>query len=170
MNEIIGDYDKAVANINRGLGEAGIASSELAMLDHLCYRTDSQENYEAILEKFSVLGKNIGEVIVEDRPIAAIALDQPIVTGGWTIPFLEVAAPKKGSPYPEGLEHGEFVTIKLLEDFEKDHEDLEFIYNAMDRAINPELKLRQFGMSVKFHQLSLGSAIKIEDALGYSKS
>jgi predicted metalloenzyme YecM len=166
MHEIIGDYDSVVANINRGLSAAGIALGELALLDHLCYRTESLERYQQVVEQFSTLGKNMGEVEVQGRPISVVALDEPLQTGGWTIPFLEIASPKAGSPYPEGLEHAEFVTVKLLEDFAAQHAELTFITDAMDRVINPELKYREDGISVKFHQLSIGSVVKIEEKLG----
>ena len=165
MKELIGDYESVVENINRGLEVSGIEREELALLDHLCYRTETLEEYKQVLKDFSGLGRNIGEVAVQGRPISAIALDTPIKTGGWIIPFLEIAAPKDGSPYPSGLEHAEFVTVRLLEDFEQMHQDLNFIRDAMGRAINPELKFRENGISVKFHQLSIGSTIKIEDAL-----
>lgn len=165
-NEILGDYDAVVANINRGLSEAGIGRHELTLLDHLCYRTESLDVYHQKVKEFSALGRNLGEMVVERRPIATIALKNIIETGGWVIPFLEIAAPKEGSPYPEGLEHAEFVTVKLVEDFAKDHEDLEFKTDAMDRPINPELKLRSHGISVKFHQLSLGASIEAEKKLG----
>lgn len=165
MKEIIGDYDAVVENINHGLAGAGIDPSELALLDHLCYRTETLDEYYAALARFAELGRNIGEVEVQGRPISAIALDEPLKTGGWTIPFLEVAAPKAGSPYASGLEHAEFVTVRLLEDFEQQHSELAFIRDAMNRAVNPELKYRQNGISVKFHQLSIGSVIKIEERL-----
>lgn len=165
MKELIGDYDATVENVNRGLAESGIKPEELALLDHLCYRTESLERYHEAIKEFSSLGRNIGEIEVQGRPIAVIAFDDPIETGGWRIPFLEIAAPKESSPYPEGLEHAEFVTVKLLEDFEREHQDLNFIRDAMSRVVNPELKFRENGISVKFHQLSIGSTVKIEEKL-----
>lgn len=173
MKEIIGDYDAVVANINRGLAEAGIERDEIAILDHLCFRTETLEEYYQSLERFAVLGRNMGEVAVQGRPISAIALDDPLRTGGWIIPYLEVAAPKAGSPYPSGLEHAEMVPIKTLSDFEAQHAELPFIRDALDpatRPINPELKLRDFGMSVKFHPLTIGAAIEIEERLGLTES
>jgi len=165
MNQIIGDYESRVARMNEVFEEVGIERSELSQLDHLCYRTETLEEYHKILEDFRELGENLGEVIVQGRPISVIALNQPIETGGWAVDFLEVAAPKASSPYPSGLEHAEFVTRGLLSDFEQRHADLPFIRDAMSRVINPELKYRENGISVKFHQLNIGAVIKIEDAL-----
>jgi predicted metalloenzyme YecM len=165
MKELIGDYDPHVAKINDVLETVGIQRSELSQLDHLCYRTETLEEYYQVLQDFAVLGRNLGEVEVQGRPISVIALNEPIETGGWIIDFLEIAAPKPSSPYPSGLEHAEFVTRGLLEDFEQRHHDLPFIRDAMDRDINPELKYRERGISVKFHQLSIGAVIKIEEQL-----
>ena len=166
MKDLLGDYDAFVANINRGLKEAGIdAESELSMLDHIGYRTETLEEYHQKLEAFRVLGEDMGEIMIQGRPISIIALSQPIQTGGWVIPFLEVIAPKASSPYPSGLEHAEFVTIKLLRDFEAQHANLNFIRDAMSRRINPELKYRENGISVKFHRLSIGTVVQLEDEL-----
>ena len=165
MKELIGDYDAFVANVNRGLDEAHIASSELALLDHLGYRTETMDEYSSVLDEFRSLGEDMGEIIIQGRPISIIALQDPIETGGWRIPFLEVIAPKPESPYPSGLEHAEFVTVRLLKDFEKQHSDLLFIRDAMTRRINPELKYRENGISVKFHRLSIGSVVEIEEEL-----
>jgi predicted metalloenzyme YecM len=165
MKELIGDYDPHVAKINDVLEMIGIRRSELSQLDHLCYRTETLEEYHRVLQDFAVLGRNLGEVDVQGRPISIIALNEPIETGGWIIDFLEIAAPKATSPYPSGLEHAEFVTRGLLEDFEQRHPDLPFIRDAMSRDINPELKYREHGISVKFHQLNIGAVIKIEEQL-----
>lgn len=162
MKEIIGDYDTKIAKINDVFTEIGIERSELTQLDHLCYRTETLEEYAKVLEDFKGLGKNLGEVMVQGRPISVISLYEPIESGGWLVDYLEVAAPKPSSPYPSGLEHAEFVTRGLLQDFQQRHEDLPFITDALQRVLNPELKYREKGISVKFHQLSLGSVVTIE--------
>ena len=164
-NQLLGDYETHVAQINDILEQAGIDRRELSECDHLCWRTETMDQYESALARFAILGVNIGEVEVEHRPIAAIELKEPLVTGGWRIPFLEIAAPKDGSPYAEGLEHAEFVVSGLLKSFWDRHRSLNFKDDAATRSVNPELKLKQFPITIKFHQLSLGSAITIENAL-----
>jgi predicted metalloenzyme YecM len=163
LHDKLGDYDAFVANINRGLETAGINRDELALLDHLGYRTETTEQYEAVLADFRSLGADMGAIVVEGRPISVIALDEPINTGGWIIPFIEILAPKASSPYPSGLEHAEFVTVRRLKDFEAQHTNLGFIRDAMNRPINPELKYRENGISVKFHRLSIGTVVEIDD-------
>jgi predicted metalloenzyme YecM len=170
MKEIIGDYEAFVENINRGLEAAGIHRDELALLDHLGYRTETVEEYHEVLERFRQIGEDMGAIEIEGRPINIINLHEPIKTGGWIIPFLEVIAPKASSPYPSGLEHAEFVTVQLLRDFEAKHPNLNFIRNAMGRRINPELKYRENGISVKFHRLSIGTVVQLEEELAKASS
>ncbi len=164
-NRSIGDYDATIDRINTVFKEVGIHPDELSQLDHLCYRTETMEEYHRAIKTFGLLGVSLGEVEVEGRPIAVVRLDEPIVSGGWTVDFLEVAAPKTSSPYPSGLEHAEFVTRGLLTDFEQRHQELPFKRDAMNRTVNPELKFREHGISVKFHQLNIGAVIRIEEAL-----
>jgi predicted metalloenzyme YecM len=161
MKELLGDYDGFIANINRGFEEVGIARKELALLDHLGYRTETLEEYHETLEQFRSLGKDLGEIEVEGRPITIIALDEPIESGGWIVPFVEVIAPKDNR-YKTGLEHAEFVTVRLLGDFEQRHSELNFLRDAMTRHINPELKYREHDISVKFHRLSIGTVVELE--------
>jgi predicted metalloenzyme YecM len=161
VKEIIGDYDEKVRKINDVFETIGINRNELTQLDHLCYRTETIEEYEDVMKKFAILGRNLGEEEIQGRPISVILLDEPIESGGWIIDYLEIAAPKPSSFYASGLEHAEFVTRGLLESFEERHKDLPFIKDAMHRVINPELKYREQGISVKFHQLSIGAAMNI---------
>jgi predicted metalloenzyme YecM len=165
-NELLGDYETHVAEINDVLAQAGIDRSELVELDHLAWRTETDEQFEEDAAALSSLGERLlPDAKVEDRFIAAIALREHIVTGGWNISTLEVAAPKDTSPYPRGLEHAEFVVSGPLKDFAARHANLNFKMDAMGRIINPELKLKQFPITLKFHQLSLVSAFAIEQAL-----
>lgn len=163
MKELLGDYDAFVSKINNVFEEVGIDSHrELALLDHFGYRTETLEEYERALGEFQRFGSDLGAIEVEGRPISVVALREPIEVGGWVVPFIEVLAPKLSSPYPSGLEHAEFVTVQLLSEFERRHADLNFIRDAMTRRINPELKFRDRGISVKFHRLSIGTVVELE--------
>jgi predicted metalloenzyme YecM len=161
--DLLGDYETFVARINDGLDDAGIDRfHELSLLDHFGYRTETMEEYESTIERFRALGDDLGAIVVEGRPISVIALSEPIQTGGWTVPFIEILAPKASSPYPSGLEHAEFVTVQRLSEFERRHQNLPFIRDAMSRRINPELKYRDKGISVKFHRLSIGTVVELD--------
>lgn len=163
MGELLGDVDGFVENIDQTFKMIGIERWELSALDHLGYRTETLKEYEQALEEFRKLGGDMGAIEIEGRPINIINLDEPIRTGDdWVIPFVEVIAPKAGSPKPSGLEHAEFVTTQLLGDFERRHADLTFIRDAMHRRPNPELKYRENGISVKFHRMNIGTVVELE--------
>lgn len=166
MNDIIGDYEAFVDNVNRGLAECGIDRSELAMMDHICYRVETNERYDEMKQKLSEQATLLGETEISGRMIATFECHEPLQAVGWQIPCIELPQPKEGAPYPEGLEHVELVTVRSLEQFEAMHPDLPFNHKGMGKQINPELGLKHAGISVKFHEQPLGAVVRIEKRLG----
>lgn len=169
MIEILGDYKTFITDTSKGLEQAGIDRSELAMMDHICYRVETIERYKEMFKSLGTIANMIGEVDVAGRPIASFELNEPLRADGWVVPYLELPAPKDGSPYPEGLEHAELVVIGDVEKFAQRHSGLPFNRKGMGKVINPELGLKTDGLSVKFHEQPLGAVVRIEDRLGQSK-
>jgi predicted metalloenzyme YecM len=165
MIEILGDYEGFVERINHGLADAGIDRSEIAMIDHICFRVETHKRYQELFTAFAGSAAMIGEVEVAGRQIATFEFDEPLKAGGWRIPYLELPAPKEGSPYAEGLEHAELVVIGDIDKFAIRHNDLIFDRKGMNKTINPELGLKTDKMSVKFHEQPLGAVVRIEQRL-----
>ena len=46
MKDILGDYETFVRSLSRGLSEHGIQRDELSMMDHICYRVETEEVIE----------------------------------------------------------------------------------------------------------------------------
>lgn len=168
MQSLIGDYESFIKNVSEGLNGSGINKAELSMLDHLCYRVETQERYEDTLEKLKGVANLLGEALISGRNIATFELNEYLEADGWIVPYLELPAPKYGSPYPEGLEHAEFVVVGGLEKFAQRHIDLSFNTNGMDKKVNPELGLKTDDFAVKFHEQPLGAVVRIEQRLGIS--
>ncbi|MDB5177727.1 MAG: putative dihydroxybiphenyl dioxygenase [Candidatus Saccharibacteria bacterium] len=167
--KIIGDYEAFIASIDRGLGRLGIEREQLSMMDHVCYRVETHERYQEMLGKIAGIATLLGETEINGRNIATFEFDSYLEAAGWTVPYLELPEPKAGSPYPEGLEHAEFVVVGNLERFLVRHEDLPFSYNGMSKSINPEAGLKAEGISVKFHEQQLGAVVRIEKRVGITK-
>lgn len=166
MKELIGEYEPFVDKINDGLKRVGVVREELSMMDHLCYRVETKGRYFEMMGEVARRAILLGESEINGRMIATFELHEPLETGGWRIPYLELPQPKVGAPYPEGLEHGEFVVVGGLEAFRARHDDIDFDDKGMNKTINPELGLKAAGMSVKFHEQQLGAVVRIEKALG----
>jgi predicted metalloenzyme YecM len=91
------------------------------MADHVCWRTETLEEYSALVEGLKRNADSITLLVESEiggRPIATFWLKQGIqvfaTTNGGTdhhrvIHILEIPAPKFGSVYKRGLEHVEFV-------------------------------------------------------------
>lgn len=163
--QILEGYERFIENVNSGLKRVGIMPNELAMMDHICFRVATNERYRQILANLGG-ATLLGEAMISGRPIATIELDEPLEAGGWRIPYVELPAPKPTSPYPEGLEHVEFVVIGGLDRFAARHHDLDFDLGGMEKDLNPELGLKDGDLSVKFHEQPLGAVVRIEHRLG----
>ena len=159
------DIDTHVSTITNELAEYGIGRDELVELDHLCYRVETMERYQAMQRELGKIAILRGETDVQGRPISVYELEEYIDSCGWTIPYIELPAPKIGSLYSEGLEHAEFVVRGGLRDFVYRHPDVSFDDKSARRSINPEYGLKNDRAAMKFHQLSIGAVVAIEQAL-----
>jgi DNA-binding Xre family transcriptional regulator/predicted metalloenzyme YecM len=133
-------------------------------LDHLCYRVESLERYREM--KHSLLGEGhrlLSENTINNRPIAAFELANPIPYKGRNIYCLELPAPKTSSPYPEGFEHAEFVIDESFRAFQQKYPSIVFDTRGVEKAHNPELRLSFGTLNVKFHHKSLMELIKEEN-------
>lgn len=168
MNDILGDYESFIRTISQGLQVRGITRDEISMMDHICYRVETLERYQALMRALSTEAVLLGEEEVSGRMIATFELNEYIHVDGWTIPYLELPAPKEGSPYREGLEHAELVVVGSLLRFLQRHNDLPFSSKGMTKKINPEVGIKDGAFSVKFHEQQLGAVVRIENAIGAS--
>lgn len=165
MKELIGDYESFVNNVTKGLAEHDIDRTELSMMDHICYRVETQKRYEELLKTLCGTATLLGVAEVSGRNIATFEFNNYLIIDGWTVPYLELPEPKDGSHYVEGLEHAELVVIGGLERFAERHVDLPFDRKGMSKTINPELGLKSGALSVKFHEQPLGAVVRIEQRL-----
>jgi len=133
-------------------------------LDHLCYRVENDERYQALRNALDREGVLLSENEVGGRPIATYHLNTPFLFDGRSIDVLELPAPKPGSPYAEGFEHAEFVVDEDLMGFTQRHTQLAWDLSGMDKTINADVRLRFDGFSVKFHRRALADVIADEKA------
>lgn len=169
MKELLGDYEAFITGVSRGLISCGISRDELAMMDHVCYRVKTDERYKELLKTFSSAATLLGVAEVSGRPIATFEFNEYLEVDGWHVSYLELPAPKEGSPYDEGLEHAELVVTGGLERFAAKHRELPFDTKGLAKTINAELGLRVGDLSVKFHEQPLGAVVRIEQRLGFSE-
>jgi len=156
--------------------------------DHVCYRTDSIEQYTSLVEALKS-DTNEFTLLVESeiggRPIATFKLTTPIEIksdhGAFSIDAIEIPSPKEGSPYKSGLEHVEFVvgdgshTSPINDEAHKvalkawiaRFPSVSWNTKSLVKQCNPDvstkLELGDYGnVSVKFHLIPLEDVIKFE--------
>ncbi len=134
-------------------------------LDHLCYRVESIERYDALRSELNKTAILLGESSIGGRPIATYRLRVPFLFDARRIDVVELPAPKPGSPYPEGFEHAEFVVAEGLFAFTEKYPDLPWDLSGSTKPSNAEVRLHFDGFSVKFHRQPLAEVIELEQGL-----
>ncbi|MBC7475055.1 MAG: VOC family protein [Candidatus Sericytochromatia bacterium] len=132
-------------------------------LDHICYRTSSEEEYQT--KKLLILNyaKLLVESDVNGRLISTFKLNSSIRYNDRQIFLLELPAPKKGISYKSGLEHIELVIQDNFDIFMKKYPKIEWNIESINKKLNPEIKIKlENDLSVKFHHLSLKEVIERE--------
>jgi uncharacterized protein len=169
LQDVVGDYQTFIHGLLGQVTTAGFDLSDFLQMDHLCYRTISQENYDQKKQELAAFGTLVRETSVNERLIATYRLRHPIIVDGWRVDALELPAPKPGSAHAEGLEHVEFVLFDSFELFRKKYADKTFNLASAERGINPEISYQLDGCAVKFHLLSLLTAVFLEDKLNITE-
>ncbi len=119
-----------------------------------------------IKAELSSLGKLLVESQVGGRPIATYKLHNAIpltLRNGSSVQLqvIEIPSPKPGKIYASGLEHVEFV-VPNLGKWQDAYPSLNWDVSALNKKVNPDLRLVFDGFSVKFHTRSLEEVIAIE--------
>ncbi|MGE4107320.1 MAG: VOC family protein [Bacteriovoracia bacterium] len=137
--------------------------------DHLCFRVATLREYSDYKNFLGSFGTLLTESEVNGRPISTyrLATGFPVtgadIDASYEIPLVELPAPKKGSPYPTGFEHAEFVIDRAFDAFVAAYPKLSF-KPAREQILNPELCLNTPAGQAKFHHLPLDRVIEIEQA------
>lgn len=183
------DGPKFLSVIIDGLRKEKFDITEM-MADHICYRTETVDDYKELKAALMSLSTEVCELLIESevggRPIATFKLGESSAiacpNNDLIIDVLEIPAPKEGRHYQSGLEHVEFVIggskapssplngpdhRKVLENWMECHPDVTWNIKALDKEIDPDVSMKieteDFGIcSVKFHLWPLSRVIDYE--------
>lgn len=165
LKSIIGNVDTFLENIFSNLNKINLKTDNY-FLDHLCYRTASQEEYQQKKAELLNLGELFVEAPVNGRLIATFKFFTPVEFKGRNIPMIELPSPKPGKNYQSGLEHVEFVINESLQSFIERFSVITFETDNIADSLNPDVKISfADGLTVKFHIESLDKIIEKEKAL-----
>ena len=131
-------------------------------IDHVCYRTESLEDYVKTKNNFSKIGYFLGDTIVGGRAIACFELHRPIMTSQGLVSFIEVPAPKPGRKIESGYEHLEVVIDCTFEALMKSFPNLSWDTRAISKGFNNEIEANFSSFNVKFHHQALKHIIELE--------
>ena len=151
---ILNGWELFLDNIFRELAERGIRRSEL-QIDHVCYRVETQARYDDLKLELLEYCDLAHESSVGNRMIAILQFKKLLVYHEYNIHFLELPAPKKGSPYVEGLQHVDLTVSPSLEMFMGIHPLPEYNTDAIHKAGHAVLTLKLPSGEVDFSNSSI---------------
>ena len=134
-------------------------------IDHLCFRTESDEDYQRVCSDFSEQGVLLIEAPVAGRLISTFKFHTPFQYKKISIPLIEIPAPKKGKTTQRGFEHIELVVKESFEELIQKYSHLKLETAALKKELNPELEIEFKSGAIKFHHQSLEKIIEIEKGL-----
>lgn len=158
---ILPSPDSFLQQLFQEIKESGADLSKYT-IDHICYRTETKEDYNKLKNQLLPHGELLTEKPIGGRPIATFRLQKPFIFKHHKIELLEIPAPKPGRFYPEGYEHIEMVIDREFSDFMALYQQLEFDTRAIGKEVNPEVRVKFPSGSVKFHHHPLDFIISFE--------
>lgn len=162
LNEIEVLAKKFLEKVFEQLAQNKILLEKHWSIDHLCYRTATQDDYLNIKRQFESFSKLLIESEVNGRFISTFKLPYPIIFNEWEIDLIEIPAPKYGKQEINGFEHIEIVCDLTFAEIKNRYSQCHFKESGLEKSINAELEISFADLTVKFHHLSLESVINIE--------
>lgn len=162
LTKILGDYPLFVSTLLSGLDKAGIKYDGFT-IDHICYRTETQEGYEMMKEGLKEVSSAFLENSHGGRMISKFLLKEPLSVRGYKIPLIELPAPKAGRFYESGLDHFEMVVGDGFSEFANKHMNLWTSFDDVSvHNKTVSLTFEDNWKTVKFHKLPLTEVLKLE--------
>jgi predicted metalloenzyme YecM len=151
--------------LNKLFNELNAAKIEIEKhwdIDHLCYRSDTEENYSLLKKSFSTFSELLIESMVGGRLISTYKLNRPIKFNDYRIDIVELPAPKKGKTVALGFEHIEVVCDIPFSELKEKYSHLNLDLGGLKKNFNREFEIILGPRNLKFHHSSLASVINIE--------
>lgn len=121
-------------------------------LDHLGYQASSNSDYDRLKPQFRKIGKEMPEQMVGGRRVGIFKLNQPLQYKNYSIPAVELVAPKTNQVCPSALEHAEFVINEDFESLTKKYPALNWNKTKINQPKFPMVTLKlDDHIQIKFH-------------------
>lgn len=166
FNQICQDF---LARIDQNMADIGLDLEQFDLIDHLCFRVATTEEYHAYLSAFECAGKPFGApALINGRDIVTFELSPGIQYKKFKINALELPDIKESSPYKTGMQHIEIILENkvALEKLLADHPQVPFETKALNHIFDPEIEISFSDAScVKFHTRHILDKIRIEQKI-----
>lgn len=161
LSEIIGDPIVFLEQLFFMIEDIGL-NLDKYLLDHICYRVSTAEEYKTKKDDLTDHGALLAESIVNGRYISTFKLKEPITFRNRKIYLIELPSPKEEKSYKTGLEHAEFVTKEPLQKIIDRYPQYAFEAFGIHKKTNPDITLKLGEFCIRFHNQTLEDVIKEE--------
>lgn len=162
MTEILGDYAGYVARAEAGIAAKGITSKELTQCDMLNIECSTDGRYERVKAELLKAAELLSEIDHNGRLISIFEMHEALAAGTWSIPHVELLAPKPTRENSDGIDGVFFVTATRLARFLETHKGVKFEEKGLTNKANPYVELKGDDWAVKFHDRHMGAVLDIE--------
>lgn len=132
------------------------------LIDHLCYRVETADQYIQMKKSLESWGKLLIESEVNGRMISTFKLNEGLRFSHWFIDVVELPAPKLGKLTKTGFEHIEVVADISFDSLIKRYSSHSLDLSGLEKDFNQELEIVLGLRNIKFHLLSLESVVCLE--------
>jgi hypothetical protein len=132
------------------------------VIDHLCYRTATETEYNILKNEFLNFSDLLIESPVNGRLISTFKLHKSIAFQSWSIEVIELPSPKKGKTASTGFEHIEVVCDVPFSKLIEKYSYLKLDLGGLSKPLNQELEICLGARNIKFHHMPLSEVIQIE--------
>lgn len=115
QSQINREYSVFINDLKQRLSDLNLTFQSFP-LDHICYRANSQKDYDTYFEFFKSKSILYTDKIFHDRHFHTFVLNEPFNYAEVKFYYLEFAEPGGSDDYENGFQHFEFLTNQHLED------------------------------------------------------
>lgn len=158
----LGDYQSFFNKILHNLDNVDV-SIESYPLSHLGYRTETQKQYQIVLNRLLQHSSLYAENVHNGRNIAKLILKEELVLqNNYRVSMIELMPPKPDHKYVEGFEHCGVVLGNNFDQFNRKYASVLTGQQDQGPFCQPTFVRFEDGSRVKFYQYSLKRVVELE--------
>ena len=159
IEQVIGNYQEFFSDLLSRLKNSGINITGMSM-SHLLYRVTTIPEYLQLRDKLITFCSRFVETQFNGRAVSILILKEPLeLTDGFTVPMIELPAPRPSHMYPSGLESIGVILGEELNEFNVKHHKILSGIKEHGEHCQPSFITFDNNKTAKFYYISLEETV-----------